>query len=194
MERELFCKIATFENVNGRSILMNGFAMDAGALSDERLDKTPVEPELLTEAIVEDAQEDADALQAKREAEVRDQLQIKQNVPFPLFERKLVVCLRTDTKLKTAQLSSLLGDAVLKQCMKMKQIDPVGLGQWYRYGQAKIALKVPNGEVMTSLVESATANNIPFTIMENNGVSIALALGPGPKEEIDKVSGNLKLL
>ena len=128
------------------------------------------------------------------EDEVRKQLSISKNIPWPKFERKLVVCLRNDVKLKTSHFSSLLGDAVIKQCMKMKEIDEAALGRWYRYGQAKIALKVPNREVMNGLIESAVANNIPFTVMENEGEKIALALGPGVKSEIDKVSGKLKLL
>lgn len=157
------------------------------ALLARKSDKSGTE--VIQEVVEEEEQEEVN-----REEEVRAQFAITKNVPYPRFEQKLVVCLRNDIKLKTSHFSSLLGDAVVRQCMKMKHINETSLGQWYRYGQAKIALKVPNREVMDSLIASATENNIPFTVMENEGEPIALALGPGQKSEIDKVSGKLKLL
>ena len=130
-----------------------------------------------------------------REDEIRAKLQIPKPAQYvPDFAQKLVVGMRTDVKMKTGEFASLLSDAVIAECASLTQSSPEVLSQWYRFGQAKIAVKVPNGETMDTLVASALDASVPYTVKHANGEPMAIAIGPDFIDKVNAVSGKLKLL
>ncbi len=73
--------------------------------------------------------------------------------------------------------------------------------EWKRTGQKKIVLKVSSEKELIELYEKALKEDLPcylvidagYTQVEP-GTKTCLAIGPGPDEKIDKITGHLKLL
>jgi peptidyl-tRNA hydrolase len=72
---------------------------------------------------------------------------------------------------------------------------------WSKTGQAKVALKCQTLEEMHRLAQLAEeAGVVNYTVVDAGRTQIAegsetvLAIGPAPKEVIDKITGHLKLL
>lgn len=61
---------------------------------------------------------------------------------------------------------------------------------WNRVGVTKIALRCPDASEMMRLQELAVRNNLPYFV-EGDAV---LAVGPAPSDNLEPVSGGLKLL
>eukprot|EP00565_Helicotheca_tamesis_P001666 CAMPEP_0185740218 /NCGR_PEP_ID=MMETSP1171-20130828/37303_1 /TAXON_ID=374046 /ORGANISM="Helicotheca tamensis, Strain CCMP826" /LENGTH=184 /DNA_ID=CAMNT_0028412013 /DNA_START=23 /DNA_END=577 /DNA_ORIENTATION=+ len=82
----------------------------------------------------------------------------------------------------------------LKQC-------PNGLKAWERTGCAKIALKCPNEQELTSILEKAYNKGIPCYLVEDAGRTqikagsrTVLGLGPAPVDVFEGISDHLKLM
>ena len=75
------------------------------------------------------------------------------------------------------------------------------LDAWLTSGQAKICLKVEDEAAILSLVKSAKSMDIPAVIVRDagrtqipsNSLTVA-AIGPALVDDIDKITGHLKLL
>ena len=74
--------------------------------------------------------------------------------------------------------------------------------QWETFGQAKVALKAPEGgkEALEILQKQAQDQGLSTVIIHDagrtqiqSGVETVLGIGPGPSDIVDKVTGHLKL-
>lgn len=75
------------------------------------------------------------------------------------------------------------------------------LRQWERGGQAKVALKVDSEEELLVLQAQAVSLGLCANVVRDAGRTqvqagsvTALAVGPGPRGVVDRVTGGLKLL
>ncbi|MCW3136073.1 MAG: peptidyl-tRNA hydrolase Pth2 [Canidatus Methanoxibalbensis ujae] len=73
--------------------------------------------------------------------------------------------------------------------------------QWKQQGQKKVVLKVETLDELLRLAEDARRLGLPHAIVRDAGLTeipegtiTALGIGPAPEDEIDKVTGKLKLL
>jgi peptidyl-tRNA hydrolase len=109
-------------------------------------------------------------------------------------ERKLVVGVRSDLKLSLSDLASLGTEIVIRAAVSALQEDPIGLGQWYHFAQAKIFVKIDSAEQLEQLCQAASAGELHFVVLEHKGNPAAVAFGPSTSETLDPVTRPLKLL
>lgn len=65
---------------------------------------------------------------------------------------------------------------------------------WEEVGQMKVVLQVPNAQTLTALTDIARSKGLPHFLLTNaSQTNVLLAVGPCAKEQIDSVSGSLKL-
>ena len=73
--------------------------------------------------------------------------------------------------------------------------------EWLQNGMPKIVLKCPSEEALTTLHHEAEAQSLPTYLVRDAGRTVlsegtitCLGIGPADSTEIDKVTGDLKLL
>jgi peptidyl-tRNA hydrolase, PTH2 family len=79
--------------------------------------------------------------------------------------------------------------------------DPDHVEAWLAAGMPKIVLQVNNEAELLAVYERAKDKQIPAELIRDAGKTVVaagtitcLGLGPAPREEIDSVTGSLKLL
>ncbi len=72
---------------------------------------------------------------------------------------------------------------------------------WLHEGQKKVAVKVSSEEELQSLLREAVNHRLPYALIRDagmtelpSGTATVLGIGPGIAEDIDRVTGELKLL
>ncbi|EAY20996.1 hypothetical protein TVAG_172530 [Trichomonas vaginalis G3] len=109
-------------------------------------------------------------------------------------EYKLVLGVRMDIEHSLPDMASLIGDMAIKSVVNAMQFKKDDVLQWLHFGQAKITTKVPDAAKMAELIQKCKDANVPFAVIEKDGQSVIIGIGPGPIEPITKVSGDLKLI
>mmetsp|Transcript_5911 Transcript_5911/g.9816 ORF Transcript_5911/g.9816 Transcript_5911/m.9816 type:complete len:194 (-) Transcript_5911:44-625(-) len=114
---------------------------------------------------------------------------------------KLMLCVRTDLEMGKGKIAAQCGHAVSGIMQDLLYYDQDLLQQWIDNGQPKIAVKVRTEEALMQLEKDAIAKDLPTCMIRDAGrTQIApnsktvLAIGPGPKDLVNKVTGSLKLL
>jgi PTH2 family peptidyl-tRNA hydrolase len=74
------------------------------------------------------------------------------------------------------------------------------LEEWLRSGEEKVVLRVDSEEELLALYSKAREKGLPVSLVTDAGKTqlppgtrTALAIGPAPEEEIDEITGHLKL-
>ncbi|GAB5367398.1 hypothetical protein AAMO2058_001226700 [Amorphochlora amoebiformis] len=114
---------------------------------------------------------------------------------------KMVICVRTDLKMGTGKIAAQAAHGAVAMVMKMMSTSSKHLDLWIREGQKKICLKINSEEKLEELKRSAVKLGIPQTSIQDAGktqvkagTTTVLVVGPAPSKDVDKVTGNLKLL
>jgi peptidyl-tRNA hydrolase len=124
----------------------------------------------------------------------RKSLRIPKPAGFDVAERKLVIGIRMDMKLKLSEMASLLADAVISSVVTNLANYPDSVGQWYYHAQAKICVKIPSAAELEKLQQDAAAASLPCVTVAKDGIPAAIAFGPSPLDVIDPVTRHLKLV
>eukprot|EP00035_Acanthoeca_spectabilis_P025397 m.458274 g.458274 ORF g.458274 m.458274 type:complete len:244 (+) comp21459_c0_seq1:199-930(+) len=120
---------------------------------------------------------------------------------FPDAECKMVILVRKDLKMNAGKIAAQCGHAVLG-CYRLARVhQPEMVRQWFRRGQAKVALKVDSEATMDSIMRAAWENGLTAVPIRDAGHTqvaagskTVLGIGPAPKKVIDLFTGQLKLL
>ena len=116
---------------------------------------------------------------------------------------KMVLVVRTDLKLKAGQTAEYCSRATLDCFKVLGHRNPKLVQHWERTGQAKIALKGKSEQQLLELEAAAKKENLCARLAyekttEASGtvrrVPTVLAIGPGPVEIVNRISGKLRLL
>ena len=115
-------------------------------------------------------------------------------------EVKMVLVVRQDLKMGKGKAAAQCAHAAVGAYKKASRHQPAVLKKWERDGQAKITLKADTEEVLTELELVAKSQKLITSLIFDAGrTQIAagsmtvLAVGPGPADVIDSVTGHLKL-
>lgn len=116
-------------------------------------------------------------------------------------ECKMILAVRMDIKMEKGKIAAQCGHATLAAYKVAKKATPKFVRQWERRGQAKVAVKCPDEEVMLELEKKAKELGIAArSIIDAGRTQIApntrtvLGLGPAPVSLMNQLTGHLKLL
>ncbi|GAX73836.1 hypothetical protein CEUSTIGMA_g1286.t1 [Chlamydomonas eustigma] len=119
----------------------------------------------------------------------------------PREEYKMVLCVNEVLKMGKGKIGAQCAHAALGVTQQYRSSLEASFKHWERHGQAKIALKIQDDDEMEELAATAASLDLPTYIVCDAGRTqipagsqTVLAIGPGPKSVIDRVTGHLKLL
>jgi len=115
---------------------------------------------------------------------------------------KMVIIVRTDLKMSIGKTSAQVAHAVLGAYKLSLQNNITKVNNWENFsGQAKIVLGVDNREQLFDIKKKADENGLITCLIHDAGrtqvapnTPTCCAIGPDTVENIDKITGNLKLL
>ena len=115
-------------------------------------------------------------------------------------ESKLVVIVRKDLKMGAGKVAAQVGHAAVECALYAEKKDKKNFDAWYSSGQAKVVLKVDDEAMLNEYVAKARSMGIHTEVITDAGRtqiapgSVTCAgLGPAPVEELDRVTGELKM-
>ena len=112
------------------------------------------------------------------------------------MELKQVIVVRKDLKLKKGKLAVQVAHASLSAAEKSSWKK-----EWMHELQKKTVLKCENLDELIGIYEDAKKNGLPTELISDAGRThiapgtvTCVGIGPAPEDEIDKITGKLKLL
>ncbi|XP_060817584.1 peptidyl-tRNA hydrolase 2, mitochondrial-like [Bombus pascuorum] len=112
---------------------------------------------------------------------------------------KLVLVIRTDLKMGKGKIAAQCAHAAIA-AYKAATKYPEYLRTWEKCGQTKITVKVDSENALKEIAKQARAEGLLANIIQDAGQTqvkpgskTVCAIGPGPAEVIDNVTGHLKL-
>lgn len=116
-------------------------------------------------------------------------------------EYKLVVLVRKDVKMGTGKVAAQVGHAAVECALHAEKKDKKSFDAWFNCGQAKVVLKVDNLDELKRYMAEARSVGLYTSMITDAGRTqiepgtvTCLGIGPAPVSEIDKVTGELKML
>jgi PTH2 family peptidyl-tRNA hydrolase len=114
------------------------------------------------------------------------------------MEFKQCIVVREDLRLSSGKLAVQVAHASV---LSLERADKSMISEWKVEGQKKVVLRVANLQDLLKLKDDADRSRLPNAIVIDAGLTeipsgtiTALGIGPGPNKQIDKITGNLKLL
>jgi peptidyl-tRNA hydrolase len=111
---------------------------------------------------------------------------------------KMVLVVRTDLMMGKGKMAAQCCHATLGS---YKQATSKEIQLWELNGQAKICVKINNEELLIQLAQKAKKKGLNYYIVHDAGKTqiapnskTVLSIGPAPNDQIDAITGNLKLL
>ncbi|WIA10058.1 hypothetical protein OEZ85_010268 [Tetradesmus obliquus] len=122
-------------------------------------------------------------------------------IPVPREELKMVLCVNHSLGMGKGKIGAQCAHAAVGVIGKYRKANEALFRMWERHGQPKIALKIQDEQHMAELAHKALQSGLPCYIVHDAGrTQIAagsqtvLAIGPGYKSDIDRITGGLSLL
>ena len=116
------------------------------------------------------------------------------------MELKQVMIVRKDLRMSCGKLCAQCCHASLEALEKMKRENHEWVEFWQQTGQAKVVLQIGSEKELLELFEKIK-KKFPCALIKDAGLTqtkqgtiTAIAVGPAPEVELDKITGHLKLL
>ena len=117
------------------------------------------------------------------------------------MEFKQAIVVRTDLKMGKGKLAAQVAHASCEAVFEALQKKPSWVSAWRATGQKKVVLKVSSEDELREIYVLAMSLNLPASLIADAGLTqlppgtaTAVGVGPAPTQEVDKVTGKLKLL
>lgn len=111
---------------------------------------------------------------------------------------KQVIIVRKDLKMRKGKMIAQGAHACRQACAKTPKET---LKTWIKEGETKIAVGVDSFKELTDIYAKAASADLPRSLIRDAGKTefkcpefTAVAIGPCSEEEVDKITGELKLL
>lgn len=127
--------------------------------------------------------------------------EIHDNVPNKGKDHKMIIAVRMDLGMGKGKMCAQVGHGVLNAYISAHSKDPSSLKLWENTGQGKVCVKAQDYEHLQDIYEKAIKANLPASLIRDagktqiaRGTTTVCAIGPGPEDVINEITGNLKLL
>ena len=114
---------------------------------------------------------------------------------------KQVILIRTDLKMGTGKKCVQACHASVSASDLVRVRNKSIWKSWRNTGQKKVVVKINNLEILKDIIIELEKNKIPYFLVKDAGLTqlspgtvTALGIGPVLSNEIDKITGDLKLL
>jgi PTH2 family peptidyl-tRNA hydrolase len=114
---------------------------------------------------------------------------------------KQAIVVRTDLKMGKGKLAAQVAHASLSAAEEASTRRPRWYEEWKEGGQAKVVLKVKSEPEMQELFRKAKSSGLPASMIQDRGLTqvepgtyTCVGIGPAPDDEVDRITGKLKLL
>ncbi len=111
---------------------------------------------------------------------------------------KQVIVIRSDLKMSKGKIAAQVAHASLEAYKKSSSEDQI---EWEAWGSKKVVLKIEGLREIVTLQKAASKAGVPNVIIRDagrteleRGTVTALGIGPCDDEEIDDLTGHLKML
>ncbi len=116
-------------------------------------------------------------------------------------EYKIVVLVRTDLDMGKGKVAAQVGHASVELALRAQKMDRRSFDAWMSGGQKKAVLKVANKNEMIHYMNKARSNGLYICIITDAGRTqvepgsqTCVGIGPAPCNDIDRVTGDLKMM
>ncbi len=108
---------------------------------------------------------------------------------------------RTDVKMGKGKLAAQVAHASVATTEVARTKRESWYDSWNESGQPKVVLKVGSEDELNELHRRARAAGLPTSLIQDRGLTqvepgttTCMSIGPAPADQIDKITGKLKLL
>ena len=116
-------------------------------------------------------------------------------------ELTMVLVTRADLKLSKGKLAAQCGHAVMECTLRARKDSPRGLDRYRREGARKIVCKATDENALKQILGRAKSAGLVCYLVKDAGHTeippgtvTVVGIGPGPRSEIDKITGDLQLV
>lgn len=117
------------------------------------------------------------------------------------MKHKLVVAVRADLELSRGKLAVQVAHAAVMAALESKARHRKAFSDWYDEGQKKVVVRADSLHELHLLQNKARSVGLTTALVEDAGLTelppgtvTCLAVGPGPNELVDQITGHLKLM
>ena len=119
----------------------------------------------------------------------------------PAGTYKMVLVVRGELRLTAGKAAVQVAHAAVMLYQEAERKHTPVLERWLEGGQKKIAVVAPTLDALLELQRAARSLGLPTVLVEDAGFTevapgtkTVLGIGPGPENEVDRVTGGLALL
>ena len=116
-------------------------------------------------------------------------------------ELTMVLVTRKDLKLSKGKLAAQCSHAAVECALKAKRIRPNELSSWLENGARKIVVAAPNLDALKRLFGECQAEGLVSYMVRDAGHTeippgtvTVVGIGPGPRDDIDALTGSFSLV
>lgn len=114
---------------------------------------------------------------------------------------KQVIVVNTSLGMGKGKIAAQVAHASLGSYDRARHTTPDAVDTWKRNGQKKIVVKAKSADELRELRKDAEIKRIPCYLVQDAGLTqlppgsvTAIAIGPAPENDVDQLTGHLKLL